>query len=398
MSASDLSASARRRQLLAEIRAVAGAVELWVGQRRLLLEKLPKEARDALRRLPTTVMVEVDVEERDGKLLALHVGSVRPHPRVAALRAVQDERFGDALEHLDSLGEAVEVDRELLQARLRCHGRLGRQKAAEADFRRLLGLPDGTLEQALDAFNALWAGEIQERCASDLATFAEGAIARDGADLLPQLLACLPRPAWGARLPLAALRTTLAARDLGESELSAANDWLEAARTAGAKTSEVDAAQQAIEEARTRLAAKEARAKKARLASRPDFNEVERLFAVRLPPALRRAWETHYEGPTVGFGFIEVKKGKVEKLSALAKKLERALEDEARRPAPGRPRQLLPFAVGEHEDDYFALDLACPAGADDFAVRGVFGEGLGGEVLAYPSSEAWLAADGEPRY
>jgi hypothetical protein len=398
MSASNVSGAARRRQVLAEIRAVAGAVELWVGQRQLLLKKLPKEARDALGRLPTTVMLEVDVEEQDGTLVALHVGSVRPNPRVAALRAAKDERFGDALEQLDSLGEAVETDRELLRTRLLCHGRLGREKAAEADFRRLLGLPEGTLEQALDAFDALWAEKSQERCAPDLVTFAEGAMARGGTGQLPQLLARLPRPAWGARLPLAALRATLAERDLGEAELRAANDWLEAARTAGAGTREVAAAEQAMEEARRRLSEKEGRAKKGLLASRPDFNEVERLFAVRLPPALRQAWEAHYEGRTVGFGFIEVKKGKVEKLAALAKKLERALEGEVRRPAPKRPHQLLPFAVGEHEDDYFALDLACPAGADDFAVRGVFGAGLDGEVLAYPSSKAWLAADGAPRY
>lgn len=54
------------------------------------------------------------------------------------------------------------------------------------------------------------------------------------------------------------------------------------------------------------------------------------------------------------------------------------------------------FAIGEHDGDYFALDLARPS-SSDFVVRGVFNNGTSGNVLAYETSEAWLAA-GKPRY
>lgn len=135
-----------------------------------------------------------------------------------------------------------------------------------------------------------------------------------------------------------------------------------------------------VPEARARAAAK-------LLASRPDFDHVEKLFACKLPPHLREAWHAHYEGSTVGFGFIAADKDKLNKLVSLARKLEETLEDAA------RGHQLLPFAIGEHDGDYYALDLSQPTG-DDFSVRVFFNKGDGGSELVFPNSAAWLEADG----
>ncbi|MDP1821681.1 MAG: SMI1/KNR4 family protein [Archangium sp.] len=386
----------KRRRVLADIRRGGDETQLWFRGERLSLEALAPGERASLSRWPTTIVIEADLEARAGTWVVMSLGETRAHPRTAALRAVADLRFSHALASLEELGDAVEVDPELLVARLHVYARTARNDEAEADFSKLLAHPGLTLEAARLAYESLWSAELHERCGAAMAGFAEQTDKTDrvGGAIFTLLLGTLPRAHWGSRLPLLAMEEQLADRD---PDLETAETFLAAVKGTAPDTV-VAAATEQIARARKAQLAKEVKAARALLAARPDFDAVEQSFNVKLPSALRSAWEAHYEGRTVGFGFIAVKKDKLDKLADLARKLERALEPGERHPVSGRPHQLLPFGEGEHEGDYFALDLSQPADAGDFAVRGIFNRGTGGGVLAYASSVAWLAANGMPRY
>lgn len=371
------------KRVLAEIRREGTETQLWFAGKRLELKKLSREQLASIATLPTTIVIEADVKD----LTVVGLGDTKPHPRTAFLRAVADQRFIHAHEYLEQLGEAVDSDIELLMARMTLHRRRGGAKL-EADFHKLLALRELTLAQAQTAYEEL-SGQ-RASCAPAFVAFAER-LSQHPPLSLDRLLGAVPQAHWGARLPVLAIAERTTDAPVSESDLEQASRYLVALE---GKPEHAQAAAQ-ITEAREKLVEREQKKAKALLASRPNFDEIEQLFGRPLPAALRSAWFAHYEGDTVGFGFIEVKKGKVEKLSTLAKKLERSLEDEERKELT--PHQLLPFAIGEHDGDYFALDLARPSGSD-FAVRGVFNSGTGGNVLAYETSDAWLAADGTPRY
>jgi hypothetical protein len=373
--------SSSSKRVLAEVRRPAADTELWFAGQRLKLDRLSTAQHASLSSVPTTLVIEADV---DGQAV-IGLGDTRAHPRTAALRAVADLRFHHAREQFELLGDAVESDIELLSARMTMKQRTGRGDL-EADFRKLLGLPGLTLEQAQLAYEQV--GGQRDACAPAFVAFAER-LATFPPLSLDRLLGSLAPAHWGTRLPQLAFAERLADGD--ETDLEQAAQYLAALR--GTPQFEAATAQLAL--ARQKLVEREEKRARALLASRPDFAEVEKLFGRPLPAVLREAWFAHYEGDSVGFGFIEVKKGKLDKLTTLAKKLERSLEDDERKELS--PHQLLPFARGEHDGDYFALDLARPTG-DDFAVRGVFNNGTGGNVLAYETSRAWLEADGAPVY
>jgi hypothetical protein len=372
------------KRVLADIRREGTQTQLWFAGRQLDLKKLSGEQLASIATLPTTIVIEADVKDRT----VVGLGDTKPHPRTAFLRAVQDLRFSHAREYLEQLGEAVESDIESLMARMTLNRRTAGGNL-DADFHKLLALPGLTLEQALTAYEGL-GGQQRASCAPAFVGFAERLTQHPPLGL-DGLLGAVPQAHWGTKLPVLAIAERTSDTPVSDSDLEQASRYLVALE---GKPEHAAAAAQ-IETARVQLAEREKKKAKALLASRPNFDEIEQLFGRPLPAALRNAWFAHYEGDTVGFGFIEVKKGKVDKLSALAKKLERSLEDDERQELT--PHQLLPFAIGEHDGDYFALDLARPSGSD-FAVRGVFNNGTGGNVLAYETSDAWLAADGTPRY
>jgi hypothetical protein len=126
-------------------------------------------------------------------------------------------------------------------------------------------------------------------------------------------------------------------------------------------------------------------------AARPNFSDVETLFSAKLPAHLRTAWERHYDGATVGFGFIEARRGALDELEELAEVLGRCFEPVD---ALGLPYRLFPFGMGEQDDEFIALDLARPTRAgDDYAVV-VAGLERGLGWVTHPSSFAWLEDDG----
>lgn len=371
------------KRVLADIRREGTETQLWFAGKRLELKKLSPEQLASIATLPTTIVIEADVKD----LTVVGLGDTKPHPRTAALRAVADNRFNHAREYFEQLGEAVDADIELLMARMTLNRRAAGANL-DADFHKLLALPGLTLDQAQKAYEGI--GGQQASCAPAYVAFAER-LPQHPPLSLDRLLGAVPQAHWGTRLPVLAITERTTDAPVSESDLEQASRYLVALEG----RPEHAAASAQITEARAKLVEKEKKKAKSLLASRPNFEEIEQLFGRALPAALKKAWFAHYEGDTVGFGFIEVKKGKVDKLSTLARKLERSLEDDERQELT--PHQLLPFAIGEHDGDYFALDLGRPSGSD-FAVRGVFNNGTGGNVLAYETSDAWLAADGRPRY
>jgi hypothetical protein len=382
------------QRVLASVERVDGAVALLHGALRLGLERLPPERTTWLSGLSTPILVEAEVQESGGAWLALSLGGVKPHPRVAALRAVQDQRWRTALELLAPLGERVAADPALLAARLRAHSGLDLVPEANADFAALCAHPAATAVEVAQAFRTLTA-LARPGAIAGLVAWVEAAAARDPALACRPLFDAAPEARWSAPLVARVVVELLASKPDGRA-LAEAAALLSAAEATGPHSALASAREQ-LAAAQAAQAKNEARQAKALLASRPDFDEVEALFACKLPPALRTAWGRHYEGQTVGFGFIAVKKGAVGKLATLSEKLERALGDDVRAAPTGMPHRLLPFAVGEHDDEYSALDLSRPDGAGDYAVVVAF-HGRGEGWVTYPSSAAWLAADGITRH
>lgn len=117
-------------------------------------------------------------------------------------------------------------------------------------------------------------------------------------------------------------------------------------------------------------------------ATEPNLGDVERLFATRLPAALRDAWASGSDDRLLAMTADE--------LVAIAERVcgEHAY---AIRAVDGKPFALLPFARGEEDRDYYVLDLAWPTGDGDFAVRLVQHDVVDGIDVVAPSSAAWLA-------
>src|SRR5690606_2745129 len=136
---------------------------------------------------------------------------------------------------------------------------------------------------------------------------------------------------------LRAAAERLAQKRVERSHLDEARAYLEAARSHAPGDPRLADVAANIDAAAAKVAAREKKAAAKLRASRPDFGEVEALFGVTLPRHLREAWEAHYEGRTVGFGFIAVTKDQLAKLTKLAGDLQRALPPELERSAGALP-------------------------------------------------------------
>jgi hypothetical protein len=374
--------------VLAELRH-DGGLRLVLGNEVLAMDSLPQRTLDRLARLKPPLLVEADVEGT--RVVA--IGSMRPHPRVAALRAVADARFDAALESLAILGD--DIDLELLHARLCAFVGVGRVADAESDFAKICAHPHAVAEAMARAFAALPAVST-DRCGPRLAARIVEVASGDPQASYGRLLRGVPLEHWPTDALFRGIDEELSSGP-DRFDLHDAAKLLAAARDRAPSDARLEVTRARIEAATKELADRDHATAAKLLAERPDFAEVEALFGVALPPHLRKAWEAHYEGRTVGFGFFEVLDGKLAKLTTLARALERDLPDELRTPSGPQPHRLLPFAVGEHENEYFALDLAAPTTTGDFAVLVHFLGGGEGWV-AYPSSAAWIAADGITRH
>lgn len=382
--------------MLAELRKDDGSVSLRLGVEVLAIDGLPKPTLDRLARLTPPLLIEADVETLDDVKRVVAIGSPRPHPRVAALRAVSDARYAAALESLALLGRGVEEDVELMTARLRAYVGVARVAEAEADFIAICNHPGSDAEAMTKAFEALPAASTAT-CGRVLAARIVARAADDPKLSCRRLLRQVPLEHWPADALAGGIDEALAVGGADQFDLDDARKMLAVARDRTPTDARLEGASARLEQLAAKLAERGRRQAAKLLAERPDFAAVEALFGVELPIHLSAAWKAHYEGKTVGFGFVEARKGRLTELTELARRLEKDLPPELREAHGSLPHQLFPFAVGEHDEEYFALDLARPSDGD-FAVLVVF-LGRGGEGwVAYPSSAAWIAGDGITRY
>jgi hypothetical protein len=384
-------------RVLASIEKHEGHVELWLGKSRLSIDKLPPDRVEWLSRLSVPLMVEADVETLGDQKRVVALGSVRPHPRLAALRAVADVRHADALQALALLGDAVDDDIELLSAQMRAYFGLSRNTEGEEAFRKVCSHPKAKPSDITEAFEKVPAASVAS-CTPIFVKRIELLADADAALSCRKIVASAPEQ-WSPELLLRAFAEVLPGGAGERWDLEDARKILAAVHAITPSNVRVAEAQRRIEETEAKLKAKEKKQAEALLAARPNFDDVEALFSVKLPSHLRKAWEQHYEGNTVGFGFIEAKKGKLFKLVDLSKRLAKDLTDDVR-PLPDgivHAHRLLPFGIGEHDDEFSALDLARPTEDGDYAVVVVF-KGRGEGWVTYPSSAAWLESDGLTRY
>lgn len=380
-------------RVLASIEKREGHVELFVGKRRLSIDRLSADQVEWLSRLSVPLMVEADLETVGDEKRVVALGSVRPHPRVAALRAVADVRHADALQALALLGDAVDEDLELLSARMRACFGLNRNTDGEETFGKICRHPSAKPSDIIKAFEVLPAASAGS-CAPIFVKRLEALADAEPALSFRNIVSRSPEQ-WSPGILFRAFAEILPGRAIERWDLDEARKILAAVHVLKSDPRVAEASRQ-IEEAEEKLAAKEKKQAKALLAARPNFDEVEVLFSTKLPVHLRRAWEQHYEGNTVGFGFIEAKKGKVHKLVDLSKRLERDLVDDVRPVRDGGAQRLLPFGIGEHDDEYAALDLTRPTDDGDYAVVVVF-KGRGEGWVTHPSSAAWIEGNGVTR-
>lgn len=378
---------------IASIEKREGQAALFLGREQLSLERLPADALERLSRLSTPLLIEVSLE--GSQVVAL--GKVLPHPRVAALRAAADSRFGAALEALGELGDVVDDDLELLGARMRARFGVGQLAGGEADFVAYCQHSAATPHDLHEAFRRV----PQASHAACVPALVRSIEAMD-VELLRPFVITVGNGPWSAETLLRTAEELASER--GSGLLDEAEVLVEAARSRGGDHARANAILVRVANSREWLANRKKQQAAKLLASRPRFDDVEPLFGIKLPAALRAAWERHYEGDTVGFGFIEVKKGKLDKLTTLSTKLLKdltkaeALDGQPALVLPeGLPFRLLPFGVGEHEDEHFALDLCRPSGDGDFAVVVVFAR-RGEAWVNQPTSAAWLAEGGVTHY
>lgn len=112
------------------------------------------------------------------------------------------------------------------------------------------------------------------------------------------------------------------------------------------------------------------RSPEGRLALRPDFADVGRLFGVVIPTQLRLAWARAYEREAdESPRFVLVARDRLDELTraaVFASEDHLAVGDLT--PLTGLPFRVLPFAQGRDPQDYFALDLAHPTMDSDYPV------------------------------
>ncbi len=370
-----------------------GHVALFIGRQQLRLDHLPAERIEWLSRLSTPLLVEVDLQGPD----VVALGKVLPHPRVAALRAASDSRFAAVLEALGELdNETIEHDLALLGARMRAHFGLAHAASGEADFALYCRHSAATAHDLAEAFRRV-PQTSHPACVPDLVRRIESM----DVELLRPIVVTVGHAPWSAETLLRTAEELANERSSGL--LDEAEELVEAARGRGDDHARMNAILARVEKSREWLAKRAKQQAAKLLASRPRFEDVDALFGIELPAALRAAWERHYEGDTVGFGFIEAQTGKLEKLTKLSIRLQKDLEKAERLDGNAAgikleelPFRLLPFGTGEHGDEYFALDLARPTRDGDFAVVVVF-ERRGEAWQTHPSSAEWLAGDGVTR-
>lgn len=141
--------------LLASIEGQKGAPDVRYGRRQVATERLTASEREKLAGLYPPVCIEVEAVEEGPTLFAVRLGDVRPHPRVAATRAIADQRYKAALDALSELGGAVTEDVELLSTRMLARFGLGHLAEGEADLRALCAMAELTATALLNAYSAV---------------------------------------------------------------------------------------------------------------------------------------------------------------------------------------------------------------------------------------------------
>ena len=295
-----------------------------------------------------------------------------------------------AIEELAALGEdRVRRDKELLGMRIRATAGL----VALEDFLRLLDLPETSPVDAKSAFENL-PGPARKKAAIALAHWVEaylGPVSRWG---VPFILQKVPVAVWPLGVVIAACQSSF--ESLHPSDEF--EPWLaRAVKLAPADTRVVDLQRRA--ERRTREVDELQKKERAEvLASRPDFEEVERLFGATLPVHLRHAWEEWYEGKHPELRFIHAKRDRLDDLLGTADFVfsehgpqgELAEEESELKKLPGRPYPILPFADGTQDSDYFVLDLSRPLPNSDYPVLLVMHDNVDGVVEVASSAADWL--------
>jgi hypothetical protein len=134
------------------------------------------------------------------------------------------------------------------------------------------------------------------------------------------------------------------------------------------------------------------RSPQGRLALRPDFADVGRLFGVVIPTPLRLAWARAYEREAdASPRFVLVARDRLDELTqaaVFASEEHLAVGDLA--PLTGLPFRVLPFARDREPQDYFALDLAHPTMDSDYPVLFLPHDSLGALRKVAETSAAWL--------
>lgn len=362
-------------KVLAALTGVGPETGLAIGGRRLSLDRLAPSARESLARLPRSVLIEVAL---DGDAVTA-LGDVKPHPRVTALRAVQDRRPHLALEAIRELGALVEDDLELRVAEIAALLGAASREQSEAAFLALTthhALDRTTLERAFLALSN--DARSVTACSTSFLTRFERLLGA-GPVRCPALR-LVPFDQWPVTVLSRALDEAMAEKPLWSGGVQELGPWARRLSTLDPEAGQ--RAEQILTELIVKLEKAEARQRAKTLASRPDFSALG-----ALPPHLVEAWQRAYADDN-RLGFILVKKDRLDDLAKLAAKLVKDLDPSM----PRRADQLLPFA-DDGEERYFVLDLSRPM-AGDFPVL-VICKGSGGESWENsPSTAAWLADDG----
>jgi hypothetical protein len=214
------------RRVLATLQREDGRPTLRLGHEVLSVAGLPAERLAWLARLSAPLLVEADVVTVGDERRVTALGAVRPHPRVAALRAVGDLRYAVALEELAVLGDGVEADLELLAARIRAYAGLGRMPEAEADVDRLCTHPATTAAAVSSACEAL-PRDLPVSCRGRAGARNASLAADDATASLRLLLLRVPMGDWLLGALLRAIDEALTAQPVDRCSLDDAPRWVE---------------------------------------------------------------------------------------------------------------------------------------------------------------------------
>jgi hypothetical protein len=320
--------------------------------------------------------VDVECEHRPGKGLVAVNGiglALILGPKELIEDALRRGAVDEALGGLAELGEdAVVASADLLRLRIRAAPTL-------ADFERLLARPDAKTMDFCATYEAL-PRDLQGAAAAVFASWAGAHLARCQPWGVARVLERVPVGVWPLEVAISACEDCFRAPN-AFSRPTAAKKWIARARRLAPDDSRVIALDDRDAEYRRHVAVLEQEEDDRRLASRPDFDDIERMFDARLPKGLRRAWAEAYEGPN-HLRFIEVAAGRFEELESSA---------ELMREEHGLGA-LLPFAHGREDADYLVLDLTRPTKGGDYPVLRVMHDDIDGVKEVAPSSAAWLKA------